>query len=70
LAQRLMLTTQEPLSQIALACGMADQAHLSKLFRRGVGETPGAWRRRSLTDTQAEARCRHQKESRSVSAAR
>jgi AraC family transcriptional regulator len=63
LAQRLMLTTEEPLSQIALACGMADQAHLSKLFRRGVGESPGAWRRRSLTDAEAEARCRRLKES-------
>jgi AraC-like DNA-binding protein len=49
-AQRLMLTTGDPLSQIALACGMADQAHLSKLFRRMVGETPSAWRRRSRTD--------------------
>jgi AraC family transcriptional regulator len=57
LAQRLMVTTKDPLSQIALACGMADQAHLCKLFRRGVGETPGAWRRRSLTDAQIEARC-------------
>ncbi|HEV2728016.1 MAG TPA: AraC family transcriptional regulator, partial [Solirubrobacterales bacterium] len=46
-AQRLMLTTQDPLNQIALACGMADQAHLSKLFRRVVGETPSAWRRRN-----------------------
>jgi AraC family transcriptional regulator len=68
LAQRLMLTTEEPLSRIALACGMADQAHLLKLFRRCVGEPPGAWRRRSLTDTEAEARCRHLKDSRSVSA--
>jgi AraC family transcriptional regulator len=58
LAQKLMLTTEEPLSQIALACGLADQAHLSKLFRRVVGETPSAWRRRNLTDTQAEARSR------------
>ena len=56
LAQRLMLTTEDPLSQIALACGLADQAHLSKLFRRLVGETPNAWRRRNLTDAQAEAR--------------
>lgn len=48
LAQTLMLTTQNPLSQIALLCGLADQAHLSKLFRREVGETPGAWRRRNL----------------------
>jgi AraC family transcriptional regulator len=58
LAQKLMLTTEEPLSQIALACGLADQAHLSKLFRRLVGETPNAWRRRHLTDAQAEARSR------------
>lgn len=49
LAQRLMLTTDDPLSQIALACGLADQAHLSKLFRREVGETPSAWRRRQRT---------------------
>lgn len=48
LARRLMLTTREKLSQIALQCGLADQAHLSKLFRREVGETPGAWRRRNL----------------------
>ena len=33
LAQRLMLTTQDSLSQIALLCGLADQAHLSKVFR-------------------------------------
>lgn len=58
LAQKLMLTTDDPLSQIAIACGLADQAHLSKLFRRLVGETPNAWRRRNLTDAQAEARSR------------
>jgi AraC family transcriptional regulator len=57
-AQQLMLTTEDPLSQIALACGLADQAHLSKLFRRVVGETPSAWRRRNLTDAQVEARSR------------
>src|SRR5262249_59920015 len=47
-AQRLMLATSEPLSQVALACGFADQAHFCKLFRRGTGETPGAWRRRNF----------------------
>lgn len=52
-AQRLMLTTRDPLSQIALACGLASQAHLSKLFRRWLGETPSAWRRRHLTGAQA-----------------
>jgi AraC family transcriptional regulator len=44
-AQRLMLSTAEPLSQIAAQCGMADQAHFCKLFRRLVGESPNAWRR-------------------------
>jgi AraC family transcriptional regulator len=56
LAQELMLTTEDSLSQIALACGLSDQAHLSKLFRRVVGEPPNAWRRRNLTDDQAVAR--------------
>ena len=44
-AQGLMLTTSESLSQIAALCGMADQAHFCKLFRRLVGESPNAWRR-------------------------
>jgi len=44
-AQELMLMTDEPLSQIALACGLCDQAHLSKLFRRATNMTPNLWRR-------------------------
>lgn len=44
-AQGLMLSTSASLSAIALDCGLADQAHLSRLFRRVVGETPRAWRR-------------------------
>ena len=44
-AQELMLTTNDPLSQIAVACGMVDQSHLSRLFRRVVGSNPHAWRR-------------------------
>jgi AraC family transcriptional regulator len=58
LARHLMLTTEDPLTHIALACGLANQAHLSKLFRRWAGETPSAWRRRNLTDAQAKARRR------------
>jgi transcriptional regulator GlxA family with amidase domain len=44
-AQGIMLSTDAPLSEIAADCGLADQAHLTRLFRRVVGETPAAWRR-------------------------
>ncbi|MGX9964917.1 helix-turn-helix domain-containing protein [Roseomonas sp. F4] len=44
-AQRLMLTTDASLAQIALDCGLFDQAHLSRVFRRATGTTPNAWRR-------------------------
>jgi AraC family transcriptional regulator len=44
-AQGLMLTTNTPLGQIAVDCGLCDQAHFHRLFRRFVGESPGAWRR-------------------------
>lgn len=44
-AQTLMLTTRDSLSHIACTCGLTDQAHLTRLFRRMVGDTPLAWRR-------------------------
>jgi AraC family transcriptional regulator len=44
-AQALMLTTSEPLSSIAASCGMCDQQHFTRSFRRIVGETPSTWRR-------------------------
>ncbi|ORE90383.1 AraC family transcriptional regulator [Aurantimonas sp. 22II-16-19i] len=47
-AQLLMASTDEPLSQIALMCGLSDQAHLSRLFRRHFATTPSNWRRRSV----------------------
>ncbi len=36
---------RQALSIIAVECGLADQAHLTRLFRRIVGESPAAWRR-------------------------
>jgi AraC family transcriptional regulator len=33
------------LSDVALACGFADQSHLTQVFTRMVGVSPGAWRR-------------------------
>jgi AraC family transcriptional regulator len=47
-AQQLMSTSRLRLSQVALECGMADQAHLSRVFRRIVGTNPNAWRRQFL----------------------
>jgi AraC family transcriptional regulator len=43
-AQGLMLTTRAPLSEIALSCGMSDQSHFTRSFRRIVGEAPSSWR--------------------------
>jgi AraC family transcriptional regulator len=33
------------LSEVALACGFADQSHLTRIFTGMVGLSPGAWRR-------------------------
>jgi AraC family transcriptional regulator len=44
-AQAMMLTTTVGLSQIALACGFADQSHLCRCFRQVTGTTPAVWRR-------------------------
>ena len=44
-AQGLMLTTGDNLTEIALRCGMCDQSHFTRAFRRLVGETPYRWRR-------------------------
>jgi AraC family transcriptional regulator len=44
-AKMLMLETGISLALIAFECGLADQAHLCRLFRRRVGISPSAWRR-------------------------
>jgi AraC family transcriptional regulator len=44
-ANELMLTSDNSLSEIALCCGFADQAHLSKVFRSRHGQSPALWRR-------------------------
>ncbi len=48
-AQIIMLSSQEPLAQVALDCGMCDQAHFSRVFRKVVGINPWAWRRQFST---------------------
>jgi AraC-like DNA-binding protein len=49
-ARQLMLSTDMTLCDIAAECGLADQAHLSRLFRKVVGETPAAWRKSRVAD--------------------
>jgi len=45
LAKEMMLRTDESLAYIARACGLADQPHLTRLFRRFSGTSPASWRR-------------------------
>ncbi|HEY0802043.1 MAG TPA: AraC family transcriptional regulator [Steroidobacteraceae bacterium] len=56
LACTMMRTTCEPLSQVAVACGLCDQAHLCKVFRRMTGMSPSAWRRAMPARDTANAR--------------
>jgi AraC-like DNA-binding protein len=44
-ACELMKTTDDPLSQIAVDCGLCDQPHFCRMFRRIMGNTPSAWRK-------------------------
>lgn len=45
-AQRRLATTDESLVEIALVTGFCDQSHFTKRFRRAVGMTPLAYRKR------------------------
>jgi len=47
-AQFLLMTSDEPLSRIALLCGFADQAHFSRTFYAIASESPQRWRRAQL----------------------
>lgn len=57
LSRRLMLTTRAPLSEIALLCGMSDQAHFTRVFRRIVGEAPNRWRQSQPPAYESSPRC-------------
>ena len=45
-ARRLLSNTERPIADIALETGFTDQSHLTRVFRRVLGETPGDFRRR------------------------
>jgi transcriptional regulator GlxA family with amidase domain len=46
-AKEMMVLSEEPLANIAAKCGLSDQPHLTRLFRRIVGESPARWRQRA-----------------------
>jgi AraC family transcriptional regulator len=48
-AREMMLLTDKSLAAIAVGCGLADQPHLTRLFRRIVGMSPASWRRLRLS---------------------
>ncbi len=45
LTKKLLGESDLPVASIAAQLGFSDQAHLTKVFRQIVGETPAAWRR-------------------------
>ena len=44
-AKQLLLNTNQPLSEIALTTGFADQSHFTRVFTQRVKSSPAAWRR-------------------------
>jgi AraC-like DNA-binding protein len=50
-AQRLLLQSDDTVSEIATTCGFKSQSHLSNLFRKMMGQSPGKWRRNHSTRT-------------------
>lgn len=57
-AELLIRNSDDTLAHIALECGLCDQAHLSRLFRRINGVSPSAWRRQvALRPMPPNARC-------------
>jgi AraC-like DNA-binding protein len=49
-AKEMMVLSDEPLANIAAKCGLSDQPHLTRLFRRIVGESPARWRQHAATE--------------------
>ena len=45
-AKKLLREQEKTLSDVALACGFADQSHFTRVFTRMTGISPGAWRRK------------------------
>ncbi len=48
-ARQAMKETDASLTDIALACGFADQSHFTRVFSKFAGVSPGTWRRQVRT---------------------
>jgi transcriptional regulator GlxA family with amidase domain len=44
-ARQLLRTSNAPLTEIATACGFANQSHFTRVFSSMAGATPGTWRK-------------------------
>ncbi|WP_192982043.1 helix-turn-helix domain-containing protein [Pseudomonas sp. EggHat1] len=54
-AREMMLSTDQPLTQIAHAHGFCDQSHFTRTFRRETGLSPLIWRQRCTANSKATA---------------
>jgi AraC family transcriptional regulator len=48
-AKAMMLDNPLSVAEVAIACGFADQSHLTRVFTRTTGLSPGAWRQEQRT---------------------
>ena len=46
-AEKMLAGSETSIAEIAIACGFADQSHLTRVFSGIIGDPPGAWRRRN-----------------------
>jgi AraC family transcriptional regulator len=50
-AQDLLVSTDQPVCDIAQVCGFSSQSHLTSLMRQETGTTPYRWRQRNRLDS-------------------
>jgi AraC family transcriptional regulator len=60
-AAHMLIRTNNPLSEIALECGFADQSQFTRAFSRDMGITPGAYRYGAATQRLGEGRFQNDK---------
>jgi AraC family transcriptional regulator len=44
-AKELLISTNTPIAELAMATGFSDQSHLTMAFRRAVGQSPARYRK-------------------------